>query len=349
MALVRCPECGTRISDKAKVCSYCGYESRDSLIPISRQDIFRPAPQIVSCGEKWEIIPISDEDNGIILNFLSKHENLKIVAPGLAETITSMATKNKILIADINSFTQSLIDKGELIFQLDKEGNILPTLKNADTKKISELIRLREVATNPALSSSINNLSNQVAMAQIMDELMFIEEKMANIQKELQEDRFAMADSAWDKMLQARCIDDCRLKAIAIQNAINSATDAKRVLMRNFTVSLEASINSKKPKDSEIKAQDAAKDLVSLTNCVHIECDGYAFLGENKASLECLKEFIDFIKTNRLDDRNTLLRLNENLPTQSKVPALSDDFRGIVKRIAALVSSNESKVLSLEG
>ena len=107
MSLVRCPECGTCISEKARICPHCGYKSNDVLIP---QYLFHPTPSIISCGEKWEIIPISDEDNDVILRFLSNHEYLKVIAPGLAETITTMFRKNKQLLAAINEFTQSIIE-----------------------------------------------------------------------------------------------------------------------------------------------------------------------------------------------------------------------------------------------
>lgn len=348
VSLIRCPECGTRISDKARTCPICGFESSNTLFPISRQDYYHPIPTIESKGDRWEIVPISDEDNGILMNFFSKHENLKVVAPGIAETISSLFTKNNILVADIDKYTQSLIDSGVLKFVIDKKGNILPELAKVDTKKISELIRLKEISIYPELGSSVNNLSNQVAMAEILDELHFIEEKMANIQKELQEDRLAMADGAWDKMMQARYIEDYRLKTIAIQNAINSATDAKRVLMRNFAVSYKAAIKLKKPKDSESKAQDAAKDLVALTNCVHVECDGYIYLGEYSVSKECLREFLKFIKDNKLDNRNTLLKLNENLPLKDKMPTLSDDFTKVVARLNSFVDSTTDETILLE-
>ena len=259
-----------------------------------------------------------------------------------------MSSKATVKIADIDQLTQSLIDSGALKFQIDKEGRTIAQLVESETKQIDQLIRLKDVSLYPGMSSAVNNLSNQVAMAEIMEELHVIEEKMSGIQMEMQEDRLAMADSAWDKMMQARTIEDYRLKSFAIQNAINAATDAKRVLMRNFVVSLEASILLKKPNDSEAKARDAVKDLVALTNCVHIECDGYVFLGEHSASKECLKEFLDFIRETKLDDRNTLIKLNENLAVKNKLPTLTDDFTGVVSKLDAYVTSNATDSLRLE-
>ena len=339
MALIQCPECGSRISEKARTCPVCGYVSHDALVPISEQETYISIPYAPSVDDRWDIVPLSPEDNSKIAKFLSKHENLRVVAPGLASAIETLFSSKPQLVADINEYTQSLINSGELTYAFDKFGNILPQLKNADTKKISELIRLKEVSSNPMLGNAVNNLNNQIALAQILDELEMLEEKIANLQKELQEDRLAMADSAWDKVLQARCISDYRLRTVAIQNAINSATDAKNVLMRNFNVSFKAALHSGKSREMERNAQNAAKDLVALTNCVRIECDGYVFIGEYNASKECLSAFLRFIDENKLNDRDTLLRLNSSLPAQSKMNNLPSTFIGVVNKLQDYVNS----------
>jgi hypothetical protein len=339
MSLIQCPECGSRISDKARTCSVCGYESFNSLVPIGDQEVYVSLPYDETEDNRWDIVPLSQEDASKIARYISKYENLRVIAPGIASAIESMFSTEYKFVADINEYTKELIRKGDLIFSYDKSGNMLPQLKNGDTKRISQLIRLKEVSNNPVIGDSLNNLSNQAALAQIMEELETIEEKIANIQKEMQEDRLAMADSAWDKVLQARNISDYRLRTVAIQNAINSATDAKRVLMRNFAVSFAGALNSGKYKEMERNAQNAAKDLVALTNCVRIECDGYVFIGEYNASKECLSEFLRFIKENKLNDADTLLKLNSCLPAQSKMNNLPSAFIGVVNKLQAYVSS----------
>ena len=84
-------------------------------------------------------------------------------------------------------------------------------------------------------------------------------------------------------------------------NVVNSATDAKRVLMRNFTENLrfiaensekndvKLLLEGKKGRDIPQKAADAFQALVSITNSVQIECQGYALLGEYEArdTLSC--------------------------------------------------------------
>lgn len=151
VSLIQCPECGSRISEKARTCPVCGYVSFDSLVPISEQETFISIPYVPSDDDRWNIVPLSQEDNSKIAKFLSKYENLRVVAPGLATAIETLFASKPKLVADIREYTQSLINSGELTFSLDKVGNILPQLKNADTQKISELIRLKEVSSNPML------------------------------------------------------------------------------------------------------------------------------------------------------------------------------------------------------
>ena len=37
MALIKCPECGKEVSDKAKMCPHCGFEVADALSPAKTQ------------------------------------------------------------------------------------------------------------------------------------------------------------------------------------------------------------------------------------------------------------------------------------------------------------------------
>ncbi len=346
MSQIRCPECGTLISEKALMCPFCGYTSKNPHSPISEQDHYHPTPTIEVIGERWNIIPISDADNELLIDYLSDFRVLEIVAPNIAKNISCIFNSSSAYVADIDAFTRSLLEEGTLEFMLDKDGNLLATLKNAETQKISNIIRLKEVTAYPELNNAFCNLSNQITMAQILDEIQNLEETMVNTRIELQEDRLAMADSAWDKMVQARSIIDRRLKSIAMQNAINSATEAKRVLMRNFSVSLETAIKSKRAKEVDTNAQNAVRDLIALTNCVHIECNGYAYIDESEAIKECLDEFLQFIHINKLDDQNTLLLLNESLPIKYKNPKLCNDFQKVVTRISMFVNQlDEAKRL----
>jgi ribosomal protein L37E len=54
MSLILCPECGTKISDKATQCPHCGFQSADSSRPISEQDKFEISPTFEYDIEGWQ-------------------------------------------------------------------------------------------------------------------------------------------------------------------------------------------------------------------------------------------------------------------------------------------------------
>jgi hypothetical protein len=88
-------------------------------------------------------------------------------------------------------------------------------------------------------------------------------------------------------------------------------------------------------RDISPKAIDALQSLVYITNTVQTECEGYAMLEEYESCKVCLDEFKTFIEDNRLDQRDTLLLLNEN--SSQKRIEIVDEFTDIAGRITALV------------
>ena len=155
-----------------------------------------------------------------------------------------------------------------------------------------------------------------------------------------------MAESSRDKLKQTRMIQDAKLREVALIGVVNSATDAKRILMRNFSQNmshiiehshksdLQLILSSKGERDVSQKAIDSFQALVYITNAVQTECEGYAMLGEYEPCRECLSEFKTFIEENGLNKRDTLLLLNEN--TSQKRIEIVDEFSDIASRISAL-------------
>lgn len=92
-------------------------------------------------------------------------------------------------------------------------------------------------------------------------------------------------------------------------------------------------IDFKGEKDVNSKAIDAFQALVYITNSVQTECEGYAMLGEYEPCKECLEEFKLFIIENKLNERDTLLLLNEN--SSQKRIEIVDEFIDIAARITA--------------
>lgn len=348
MGLILCPECGTKISDKATKCPHCGFQSADPYRAISEQDKYETVPIFEYDIEEWkpnrgDLSVISYEDNKSLIEYFGDWETIKVKLPAIAEVIGSLVNKEHVMIAKMDSYVKDLIDKGIYRFTIDKNGEILPTIRDADG--FVKQVRLEDMALTPNLTQSLNNLSTHAVMAQILDEIECVGDAIREIHIELQNDRLAMAESSRDKLKQARMIQDAKLREIALLGVVNSATDAKRILMRNFTQNmyhivehshksdLQLILSPKSEKDISPKAIDAFQSLVYITNAVQTECEGYAMLGEYEPCRECLLEFKSFIEENKLDQRDTLLLLNEN--SAQKRIEIVDEFSDIASRIIA--------------
>lgn len=354
MSLILCPECGTKISNKATMCPHCGYVSNDSSLPISVQDTYEIVPTFSYDIEEWnpnreQTSLIAYEDNRTLVEYLGNWQNIQLRLPAIAKVIKSMAEKDKILVAKMDSYVKTLIEKGVYRFTIDKQGEILPTIRDAEG--IVKQVRLQEMTLTPELANSLTNLQTHAAMAQILDEIEYVGDAIRGIHIELQNDRIALAESTKDKLLLAAKIQDAKLREIALLNVVNSATDAKRVLMRNFAENLnfiaensqkndvQLLMEGKKGRDIPQKAADAFQALVSITNSVQIECQGYALLGEYEASKESLLQFRQFITDNKLDDRDTLILLNENTPM--KKMTVVNEFMKIANNITTFDASRQ--------
>ena len=241
MSLILCPECGTKISNKATMCPHCGYVSNDSSLPISVQDSYEVVPSFSFDIAEWnpereQTSIIAFDDNRTLVQHLGNWQNIQLRLPAIAKVIKSMADKDKVLVAKMDSYVKTLIEKGIYRFSIDKNGEILPTIRDAEG--IVKQVRLEEMHFTPELANSLSNLQTQAAMAQILDEIEYVGDAIRGIHIELQNDRIALAESTKDKLLLAAKIQDTKLREVALLNVVNSATDAKRVLMRNFTENL---------------------------------------------------------------------------------------------------------------
>lgn len=307
------------------------------MVPIFEYDIEEWQPN------RGELSIISYEDNRSLIQYFGKWENIKVKLPAIAEVIGAMAGKDHIMVAKMDSYVKDLIDKGIYRFTIDNQGEILPTIRDADG--FVKQVRLEDMALTPNLTQSLNNLSTHAVMAQILDEIEYVGDAIREIHVELQNDRLAMAEGARDKLMQARLIQDAKLREAAMLDVIHSATDAKRVLMRNFSQNMyhitehsqksdfQMMLDFRGEKDVSRKAIDAFQALGYITNSVQTECEGYAMLGEYEPCKECLEEFKSFIVENKLNERDTLLLLNEN-SSQKRIEVV-DQFTDIAARITA--------------
>lgn len=361
MPMIQCPECGTHIASKACMCPYCGYIGDDPRMPIGAQTVYDPAPQLQFEIERWdshkkkmdtERVDLAPEDNMKIWDTLKNWKQVQAMLPALAEAVLGMARSEKQWIADIPKYYEKLLKDGQITFRPDKNGQILPHLVGKDGRIVKQVC-LKEIVSMPELLPNLQHLETQAALAMIMSQLENVQEQIAQIRGELQQDRLAKADAAWDQLNQALKITDGRRREQAVIIAIGTSTEAKHTLMRHFASCLhliegnagqnEARLiigdifKGKSNKErGEIEARMAYDDLVGILNCVRVETEGHMAIGDTEAARHSLKEFAEFIETEQLDNRDTLLKIDSRLPSAQKRPEIVDEFDAIAQRTMQL-------------
>ncbi|RYQ69240.1 zinc ribbon domain-containing protein [Bifidobacterium pseudolongum] len=361
MPMIQCPECGTHIASKACMCPYCGYIDDDPRMPIGAQTVYDPAPQLQFEIERWdshkkkmdtERVDLAPEDNMKIWDTLKNWKQVQAMLPALAEAVLGMARSEKQWIADIPKYYEKLLKDGQITFRPDENGQILPHLVGKDGRIVKQ-VRLKEIVSMPELLPNLQHLETQAALAMIMSQLENVQEQIAQIRGELQQDRLAKADAAWDQLNQALKITDGRRREQVVIIAIGTSTEAKHTLMRHFASCLhliegnagqnEARLiigdifKGKSNKErGEIEARMAYDDLVGILNCVRVETEGHMAIGDTEAARHSLKEFAEFIETEQLDNRDTLLKIDSRLPSAQKRPEIVDEFDAIAQRTMQL-------------
>lgn len=357
MPMIQCPECGTHIAATARTCPYCGYVGDDPAQPIGAQAVYEPAPQLLFEIERWnprtdtmdtQRVDLAPEDNRRIWDALKDWKHVQAMLPALAEAVLAMARSEKQWVADIPKYYEKLLDDGQVFFRPDRNGQILPHLVGKNGRIVKQ-VRLKEIVTMPELLPNLQHLETQTALAMIMSQLENVQEQIAQIRGELQQDRLAKADAAWDQLNQALKITDGRRREQAVMIAIG----AKRTLMRHFAgcrALIEGNADQSewqlilgdlfkgtaKKERGEIEARMAYDDLDGILNCVRVETAGHMAIGDTDAARRSLKEFADFIETEQLDDRDTILKIDSRLPSAQKRPEVVDEFDAIAQRTMQL-------------
>lgn len=291
MSIIFCPECGSKISNKATNCPHCGFVGDNSSLPICVQENCEFIPCFQYEIEAWNsdgnIIELSYNDNKTLVEYFGKFENIKHTMPEIANAIQQMAKKENILVAKLDPYIKTLIKTGQYKFCKDKAGNILPTLR--DNSGFVHNCRLENMQINTNVAQSLSNLSSQAMMVQIMNKIDMLENSIKVIDMDLQNDRIAKAEACWLKLLQARKIQDSFLRNIQVLNVINDSIEARAILMKNFETKLNSLLNHNKSSELEkltkikfkpkIEAQKCMNSLVAITNLVRVECEAYIMQG----------------------------------------------------------------------
>lgn len=315
---VQCPACGTYVAETATMCPYCGFRGDDPSRPIYKQGEYHPVP-IVPCeivvddGRSCEI-RLSDEDNKNLFRHLTDWKWLSTMIPALAETLESIFGGTVHLEAKLPEHIMHMIEEGKLHFATDKNGEILAEVFD-ERNKIFKQVRLEKVVRNDALLPAMQHLETQAALCLVMGKIDEVGRAVQQLGEELQQDRLARIDAALDMFQQACRIKSSRERNEYVREALNEATRAKALLVRNFAQQQRLMEQGGKKSDAALRAM---QDYVAIVNAVNVQMQTHMALGQQDAAAYCLQDLNKFIKNYDLDKRDTMLNLVGSVKSKNR-------------------------------
>lgn len=315
---VQCPACGTYVAETATMCPYCGFRGDDPSRPIYKQGEYRPVP-IVPCeivmddGQRGEIW-LSDEDSKNLFRHLTNWKWLSTMLPALAETLESMFGGTVHLEAKLPEHIMRMIEEGKLQFATDKNGEILSEVFD-ERNKIFKQVRLEKVVRNDTLLPAMQHLETQAALCLVMGKIDEVGRAVQQLGEEMQQDRLARVDAAFDMFQQACRIESSRERNEYVREALNEATRAKALLVRNFAQQQRLVKQSSKKSDAALRAM---QDYVAIVNAVNVQMQTHMALGQQDVAAYCLQDLNKFIKNYDLDKRDTMLNLVGSVKSKNR-------------------------------
>ncbi len=279
----------------------------------------------------------------------SKIKGLLRSYPAFIETIKA-SIPNDIYQAVLTNEQKIKLAKGSIELMKSKKGNLIATIVDPKTKKIISKVKLEKIKLTPELNAAINNLNIQTQIAQIAEDIQYVQIAVEEVRKGQENDRLAIAYSCEQKLLQAMAIENSNLRQIALMNLTASAEDSRNKLMLSQRENVEflkkqplgfwgkflkgAKEEVKDSKIDELRESMNALNMVSL-----VEALSYQELGEQKAANLTLEYYGEYLNKIYLTDIEFLERLDSLNPTPKKYwsTALPD----IYDRVKLLNSKNE--------
>lgn len=234
--------------------------------------------------------------------------------PALAETLESIFGGTVHLEAKLPEHIMHMIEEGKLHFATDKNGEILAEVFD-ERNKIFKQVRLEKVVRNDALLPAMQHLETQAALCLVMGKIDEVGRAVQQLGEELQQDRLARVDAALDMFQQACRIESSRERNEYVREALNEATRAKALLVRNFAQQQRLMEQGGKKSDAALRAM---QDYVAIVNAVNVQMQTHMALEQQDAAAYCLQDLNKFIKNYDLDKRDTMLNLVGSVKSKNR-------------------------------
>lgn len=280
-------------------------------------------------------------------------ERLLYSAPSFINAVKA-AVPDITLQAVLSDDQKQQLAKGVLELMTKKDGSLLANLVNPNTKKIVATIPLKTVNMAPELSQAMTGFSNSMQMAQIAEQIQFVQLAVEEVRQGQEYDRLATAYSVQQKLLLAMEIKKPQLRTMALMQLAVSAEDSRNLLMLSQKSNVRfiaeqpdsffgKMISGEKPdkiaaRMNEIRENLCAVNMVSLTEAL-----AFQEMGESEVARKSLTYYARFIQDTYLSVPGLVERLD--LIDKSPENYWSNTLPDIIEKIQALPSIEETKLL----
>lgn len=287
---------------------------------------------------------------------LNKIEKMLYSAPAFMNAVRA-SIPNETFQAVFTDEQKSQISQGALKLMTKKDGSLMANLVNPKTQKIVSTVSIKRVNVTPEISQAMTSYATQMQMAQIAEQIQFIQVAVEEVRKGQEYDRLATAYSCQQKLLQAMTIKNPELKAMALLRIAYDAEDSRNLLMQSQNANLAfiknqpeslwgklisgaapEKINSRM---NEIRESLCAVNMVSLSEAI-----AYQEMGESDAAQQSLQYYAEYIQKTYLGTKGLVKRLDLIDPSPENY--WSKTLPDIKKKIQSLPFNEEPKLLGGE-
>ena len=244
---------------------------------------------------------------------------------------------------------------GTLKLMTKKDGSLMANLINPKTKKIIDTLDLQSIKVSPELSKAMIDYSSQMQMAQIAEQIQFIQIAVEEVRQGQENDRIATAYSCQQKFLQACEIKNPELKTMALMKIVSDAEDSRNLLMFSQMANLKfikdqpenfwgKIIQGAKPGKIDTRMVEIRESLNAVNMVSLVEAMSYREMGELEVAHKSLAYYAQYLQKAYLSTDGFVERLDMIDPSTEKY--WTKTLPMIEKEIKSLP---ESKVKLLKG
>ncbi len=284
----------------------------------------------------------------------SKIEKALYTAPAFIEAVKK-AIPDVTLQAVLTNKQKYQIAKGALKLMTKKDGSLMATLIDPETKKIVTTIPLKSVKMAPEITQAINSFSTQMQLAQIAEEIHVVQLAIEEVRMGQEFDRLATAYSCQQRFLQAMKIKNPELKAMLFMQLVAAAEDSRNLLMLSQKSNVE--FIKSQPESNFLKFFTGAKreeinskiceireSLFTINLVSFIEAMVYQELGEHEAARKSLTYYATFIEETYTSVPGLVQRLDLIDPAPENY--WSKTLPDITEKIKQLPSMPDTKLIA---